>query len=170
MLSSSESGLLSVKRETFLNWYSHRVIIIKTIKLHPWLTLNQAWKATSWCSRRRSSLKTEMVLSLTGTFHFEFFGAGKLIWLVNSLVNRPQEVKWGGGSQGFIYRNLIFAIHQKNKHNPPHTKNMLLKINKEAMFGWLHREAEISNQSNFSDFPRITLDRVPTSMFFSLTF
>lgn len=79
MLSSSESGLLSVKRETFLNWYLHHVIIIKIIKLHPRLSLNQAWKATYWCSRRRSSLKTEMVLSLTGTFHFEFFGAGKLI-------------------------------------------------------------------------------------------
>ena len=79
MLSSSESGLLSVRRETFLNWYSYHIIIIKTIKLHPRLTLNQAWKATSWGSRRRSSLKTEMVPSLTGTFHFEFFGAGKLI-------------------------------------------------------------------------------------------
>lgn len=79
MLSSSENGLLSVKRETFLNWYSHHVIIIKTIKLHPRLALNQAWKATWWCPRRRSSLKTEMVPLLTGTFHFEFFGAGKLI-------------------------------------------------------------------------------------------
>lgn len=79
MLSSSESGLLSVKRETFLNRYSHHIIIIEMVRLHPWLALNQVWKATWWCPRQRSSLKTEMVPLLTGTFHFEFFGAGKLI-------------------------------------------------------------------------------------------
>lgn len=29
----------------------------------------------------------------------------------------------------------FFAIHRKNKHSPPHTKNMHLKINNEATFG-----------------------------------
>lgn len=41
----------------------------------------------------------------------------------------------GKRNHGFIYRNLILLFIKKNKHNPPHTKNMHLEINNEAMFG-----------------------------------
>lgn len=42
---------------------------------------------------RRQTLAPQL---LTGTFHFEFFAAGTLIRLVNSLANRAQEIKGGG--------------------------------------------------------------------------
>lgn len=81
---------------------------------------------------RRQTLAPQL---LTGTFHFEFFAAGTLIRLVNSLANRAQEIKGGGGAMALFIETSFFAIHRKNKHSPPHTKNMHLKINNEAMFG-----------------------------------
>ena len=44
--------------------------------------------------------------------------------------------KMGGGRVMALFIEISFLLFiKKNKHNPPHTKNMLLKINNEAMFG-----------------------------------
>lgn len=40
-----------------------------------------------------------------------------------------------GKAMDLFIENSFLLFIKKNKHNPPHTKNMHLKINNEAMFG-----------------------------------